>query len=282
MAIIFMTDPITGRCAIYDENGTSGAVDNPNSPRNAPLNNPSAHLDKLYFHSDLDYMETAFDPVNTTINHASIAAVTPSGGFSVDGGQITYDTTITSHVLATHGLGYVPDFMVVVDGDAMFPGWPVQYLGDGRARYLSARATTTQIILEERSGRTSNAIPAISKTYTVLVFRRPPAPSGNVLIDYDPTSEEVSLGRGKFNSSRRYLQIGSNGTPYGFAQGRTIDLKNGAPRLVDADGTITDIVPAAAAFAFSGSLQTSGWIFGPSAAYNGSFTGGPAIQVRVP
>jgi hypothetical protein len=240
-------------------------------------------LANISFHSDFDYCEVAVGPDVVTINHALIAAATPSGGFSVESGQVVFDTTVTTHTLAEHNLGYVPDFMVVVDDDVLYPGKLVQFYGDGRGRYLCAYATTTHLYLEERASRTSFAIPALSQNYTILIFKRPPAPSGNILGRWNHNGDGVlELGRGKFRSDRRYLQVGTNGDPFGFALGRTIHVKNGAPRFVDPDGTITDPVPSAAARALSGIGQTSGWSFGPSAAYNGSFTGGPSIQVRAP
>ncbi|QDZ10513.1 hypothetical protein [Devosia ginsengisoli] len=282
MAPIIRASRVVDAAAIYEP--APGAIDpeDPFDPMHRPLVDPENWLANISFHSEFDYCEVAFGPDVVAVNHAAIAAATPSGGFSVESGQVVFDTTVTTHTLAVHNLGYVPDFMVVVDGDALYPGYIAQFYGDGRARYLCAYATTTHLCLEVRASRTANAIPAISKNYTVLIFKQPPAPSGDILARWDPDDAVLHLGRDKFRSDRRYLQVGSNGDPFGFALGRTIHLKNGAPRFVDADGTITDPVPAAARWAFASSWQTSGWTFGPSAAYNGTFTGGPAIQVRAP
>lgn len=276
-----MTDPNTERCALYDENGTDGDPDNPNSTRNAPLNNPNSHLDKIYFHSDFDYCEVGFGPTNVTINHSSVSPGGSPSGVGLNA-LLVYGTYSASNVLLTHSLGYIPDFMVIADGDIIYGGTPIQYLSDGRTRNVTAYATTSQIILYETAIRTSSTIPALSKTYTIIVFLQPPEASGNVLIDFNPTSGTVEMGKGKFNSSRRYLQIVPGGSPFGFARGRTIDLNKGAPRFVDPDGTITDPVPSYAAMNIAMSGETGSVVYGDSYAYNGSFTGTPGILVQVP
>lgn len=282
MPPIFRMSEVVGKAAIYDV--APGGVDpeDPYDLMHRPLIDPDNWLDYLYFHSDLDYMEVGYGPTVTTISHSSIAAVTASDGYTVNANQLVYDTTITTHTLAVHSFGYVPDFMVVVDGDVLYPGKPVQWYGDGRTRYVTAYATTTHLYLEERASKTPNTIPAVSKDYTIIIFNQPPAPIGSQLAHWNPATSILSLAFGKFQSDRRYLQLGAGGSPFGFAQGRTIDLNNGAPRMVDPDGTITDIVPAGAATAFAGGYQTSGWVYGPSGAYGGSFTGDPSIQVKVP
>lgn len=281
--IIYRLSEAADAVGIYEEAPGGGDPKDINAPMHRPLVDPGNWLANISFHSDLDYCEVTFGPTIVPINHPSVPAVSASGGFTIEAGQVVYDTTVTTHTLAVFAdQGYVPDFMVVADGDVLYPGLPVQFFGDGRGRYLCAYATSTHLYLEERASRTGFAIPALAKNYTILIFRRPPAPSGNILGRWSGADGLLELGRGKFRSDRRYLQVGTNGDPFGFALGRTIHVRNGAPRFVDPDGTITDPVPVAAAWAFSAPRQTSGWVFGPSAAYNGSFAGGPSIQVRAP
>lgn len=282
MAPILRKSVAVGKVAIYEVAPGGGDPKDPYALMHRPLMDPENWLANISLHSDFDYCEVAFGPTVVTVNHSSIAAASASGGFSIESGQVVYDATVTTHTLYNHGLGYVPDFMVVADGDVLYPGYPVQYVGSGCGRYLCAYATTTHLYLEERSSRGASTVGALSKNYTILIFKQPPAPSGGVLAHWDPVNAVLELAFGKFRSDRRYLQVGTNGDPFGFALGRTIHVKNGAPRLVDPDGTITDPVPAGAAWAFAGGFQTSGWVFGPSAAYNGTFTGGPSILVRAP
>ena len=279
MADVFMSDPATGRCALYTEPTASGDPQDPNSARNAPLNNPASNLAALYYHSDYDPVEVAFGPTNTTISHATIAAGTGPGGLvTVNGGQ-AYGGYTTNHLLLTHSLGYVPDFMVSVGSQTLHPGYPVQYEGgDGRSRCVTAYATTTEIRLHEFGIQTSNALAAVSETYTTLVFKQPPAASGNVLMDFDPATGILKMAKNKFSSDRKYHQIVAGGSPFGFPTGRTIDLGNGTFRSVAPNGSIRDVIPSSFAISF-GAYSTS---YGPGGNYNGSFTGDPQILVQAP
>ena len=277
MAIVFMTDPSTGRCALYDENGTSGDADNPNSTRNAPLNSPASHLDKVYFHSDFDYMEVSHGPTVATVSHASVTAGSVPGGATIAFG---WAAASADHLLLTHSLGYVPQAMVVYAGNVLWPGMPVQVEADGGARFVSFYVTSSEVRLYEWASVGTGNLPSASRDYTVLVFKQPPAPSGDILIDFDPSTGAVQMGLGKFDSSRRYLQVVAGGTPFGIALGRTIDLNNGAPRAVRPDGTAFDPVPAGMALGIE--RPGASYVYGSSMAYGGSFTGPGQIEVQAP
>lgn len=277
MAIIFMTDPATGRCALYDENGTSGDADNPNSTRNAPLNSPASHLDKVYFHSDFDYMEVSHGPTVATISHAAVTAGSVPSGASIAFG---WTAASADHLLLTHGLGYVPQAMVVYDGNLLWPGMPVQVDGSGGSRFVSFYCTSSAVRLYEWASVGSSNLAAASRDYTVLVFKAPPAPSGSVLVDFDPSTGVVEMGFGKFNSSRRYLQVVAGGTPFGIAYGRTIDLNNGAPRAVRPDGTTFDPVPSSLTLGVE--RPGTSYVQGSSMGYGGSYAGPGSIQVQAP
>lgn len=283
MAIVFMTDPLTGRCAIFEENGTTGDPDNPNSTRNAPLNNPNANLSRIYFHSDLDYCEVSHGPTTVTVTHASVSSGSdPATGVGWSN-KLVYGAYSIDRNLLTHNLGYVPDFLVISNDDIVYGGTPVQYASDGRTRNVTVYATSTQIRMHETAVRTSSTLSSVSRDYTVIVFRQPPSPIGNILIDWNPTSEVLTMGKEKFKSDRRYLQVVASGSTFGFARGRTIDLSNGAVRFVDPDLSITDVVPPGTAMYFAMSTQPTGSIeLGPSFAYDGSFAGTAGIQFQVP
>lgn len=279
MAVVFMTDPVTGRCALYEEPSGSGAADNPYSARNAPLNNPASNLAYLYFHSDYDPMEVVSGPTVVGINHATIAAGTgPGGAVSVNNGRV-YGGYSADHLLLTHGLGYVPDFFLLSGSNVIHPGFPIQYdSADGRARQVTAYATTTQIRLYEVGVQTSTALAGLTVNYTVLVLKAPPAPTGDVLLDFNPSTGVVKMARDKFSSDRRYLQIVAGGSPFGLPLGRTIDLANGTFRSVSPDGTIRDVVPSTFRVSFGSGTPT----YGPNGNYNGAFTGDPSILVQAP
>ena len=282
MPVVWMCDPVSGKVALFDENGTSGDPIDPMAARNAPLQSPAAHLDKVYFHSDLDYMEVSHGPTVANVSHALVAAVTDPGAAATPSRVIAYGTAVTTHTLLTHSLGYVPYFLVVLGGDIVYPGQPVQVLSDGRQRRVVAYADSTTIKLREWAVQTNATMAAVNLAYTVVVFRAPPAPSGTILYDWDPTTGIVQMGRGKFRSDRRYLQVVPGGSPYGFSLGRTIDLKNGAPRYVDPDGSIFEPIPSDFALKVRMSDEPNDAPYGPPMAYNGSFAGSASVLVQVP
>jgi len=279
MAVVYMTDPSTGRCALFEEPVETGDFNDPDSARNAPLNSPSTNLQYLYFHSDYDPMEV-IGPVDITINHGTVPANPASGGAV---GQLTtgvsYGGYTTDYAVHTHGLGYVPDFLAVVGSDIMSPGYPVQFaLADGRCRFVTFYATTTQIRAYEFAMQTSASLSAISIDYSLLILRQPPAPTGDVLLDSDPETGIVTMGRGKFSSDRKYLQIVDGGSPFALPTGKTVDLANGTFRSISASGAVRDIVPSSFRVSF-GAYGSQG---GPAGNYNGSFAGEPVIQVQAP
>lgn len=284
MATVFMTDPATGRCALYDEPVATGAFDNPNSTRNAPLNNPTTNLPFLYFHSDFNYLEVSHGPVTVNVSHASVPTVPTPPGATVAYG---WNSAVTDRLLFTHGLGYAPLAMVALGDNVLWPGMPVQIGSEGASRYASIYTTATEVRMREFASISSTALPAVSLAYTVLVFRNTPAPSGSILFDFDPDTGYVKMGRNKFDSSRRYLQVVAGGTPFGVSYGgRTIDLANGAPKAWRPDGTSYVTVPAALTLALSRiDFRGTDWgsIFGNSMAYNGSYAGPPgSIVVKAP
>ena len=61
MVFVFMMDPNTGNIGLYDEPVSTGDFDNPNSARNAPLNNPEDNLAYVYWHIQFNNMEVAVD-----------------------------------------------------------------------------------------------------------------------------------------------------------------------------------------------------------------------------
>lgn len=280
MATVFMADPATGRCALFNEPTTSGDPKNPNSARNAPLNNPASNLANIYYHSDYDALEVAFGPTVIGMNHTLIPAGSAPTGPGVAPDFQQYGGYNNDQLLFTHSLGYVPDFFLVSGSNVIHPGYPIQYdSASGRARCVTAYANTTQIRLWEVGIRTANTLPAIAINYTLMVLRAPPAPSGNQLIDVALSTTGITkMARNKFSSDRKYLQIVAGGSPFGFSLGRTIDLANGTFRSVDPSGAIRDVVPSTFRVSFGSGTPT----FGPNGDYNGSFTGDPSILVQAP
>lgn len=284
MPIVFMTDPATGRIALFEEAPGGGDFDDPNSMRNRPLNDPVAWFDLLYFHSDFNYMEVSSGPLSVTVNHPSVSTFSPPAGATIAFG---WGSGVADHALAAHGLGYAPLALVALGNNILWPGMPVQVQGDGGQRFATIYSDATHVRLHEFSSVGVSALAAASLNYTVLIFRNPPPPSGDILFDFDPATGAVQMGLGKFNSLRRYLQVVAGGTPFGIAYGgRTIDVANGAPRAFRPDGSFFEPVPSALQIGLSRiDLRGTnyGTVYGGSMAYNGSFAGPPgSIQVQAP
>lgn len=285
-----MNDPSTGRFALYNEAPGGGSVSDPNSLRNRPLNNPESWLPNIFFHSDFNYLEVAFGPTNVNITHAAVSPATPPIGATTIFGWNSGANV--DRLLFTHNLGYVPIVLVATGNNIIWPGMPVQSTGDGGVRFITIYATTTQVRMKEFGTTGPTTLPATTLTYTVLVFANPPTPSGTLLFDFNPSTGVIQMGRGKFRSDRRYLQVVPGGTPFGISYGgRTIDLANGAPRAIRADGTAFNPIPSS----LGSALDRLGWpqpsyptganwglIYGNGMNYTGSYTNPGSIQVQAP
>lgn len=275
--LTFRAFPAAGVVALFDEAPGGGDPKDIGSLRNRPAADPANWLPNIYFHSSLDNMEVHSD-TTVTINHGSVAALTPPGLEFVPSRYFAYGSTATTWPLLTHDLGYPPHVAVVVDDNVVKPGYPVQVVsGTKRMRSISVYVTTTQVLLREWSIATSDgSIPAISKTYRILVFRDPPAPEGNKLLEIDATAGTVKMARGRFDLSRNYLQVVPGGSPFGLSSGRSIDLKRGAVRFADPDGSNYDMVPTDFQIRFNPPGNGGGILY-----YDGSFTGS-GILVQAP
>ncbi len=242
MATVLMTDPATGRVAIFDEAPGGGDPADPNALRNRPLNSPAAWLAKVFFHSDFDYYEVVAGPTNVAITHPTVAGKTTETATLpklVHYGQ----TVVTHHTLLAHGLGYVPSYMVITGSMLLPPCTRIQADGAGtlssRSRWVTPYATTSAIRLMDVGHSSDVALAAMAATYGVVVFKQP-AFSNNYLFDFDPASGRVRLGKGKFDSAVRRLRLaGAAGdSPYDIPLGPTIDIANGRTRVVLPDGSV--------------------------------------------
>lgn len=275
-----------GVVAIFDEAPGGGEPTQLGALRNRPAADPENWLPNLYFHSSMDMMEVASDDL-VTINHGGIDAATGgtteipiNSNFDVDGTTVDWE-------LKPHGLPYEPLVMVTLDDDVLAPGYPVQIPGttNGSVRYASAFVTSTRVMLREFRSRGAAGLAAASRTYRVVVFRRAPAPSGNKLIDFVASTGILNMARGRFDSTKRYLQVVPGGSPIGFTVGRTMDAQNGAPRFVAPDATVFDPVPntvKTAIIASGGEFASDTTVYGAAMNYTGSFAGGLAVQVQAP
>lgn len=257
MPFVFMTDRSTGRCALFEENGTTGSVSDPNSLRNAPLNSPNLHLDKIRFHSDFDYYMVESGPTSVNINHPPLNGgpfVISTFPSVIRYGQINY----VDHVLVNHGLPYIPAYMVISGNNLIGPGSDIQNSSDC-VRTITPYATNSVIGLRDFQISGTTSLPNLSRTYQVIVFRNPIEDSSH-LFDYISAEDNLILGKGKFRSDKKMLRrtLIADASPFDISLGRTVDIKNGGSRTVLPDGTtFTDFL------------------------YNGSFTGSPSVEGTV-
>lgn len=258
MAYVFMIDENTNRAALYQEPVTTGDVNDPNSARNAPLNNPGAHMSRVRFHSDFDYYHVAVGPTNTSITFPQRNGETVNIINFGTGAVLTRQGGIinANHTLVTHGLGYVPAYMVVSGNDLITPSTIIQT--GNYVRRVTPYATTSTINLREScvTGASGVNIPTTTQSYTVIVFRAPIEDSPH-LFDFNPSTGVVEIGKGKFRSTYHSLRIAVSGDsqPFDISLGRTVDVRGGRSRTVSPSGVV----------------QTE-------SGYTGSFSGSPSID----
>lgn len=274
-----MSDPATGHVALFEEPFGSGAYTDPASARNLPLRQPENYLGYVHLHTALDQMEVVAYQPSLSVTHPKVRGRSPTEIDGVANVSVSPGVDRVDRLLFTHSLGYVPHFLVAINGVILSPGFPVQVLsGGGRSRYVTAYATATEIRLSEISVVTADDLPAVAVTYQLLVFREAPAPSGSVVLEYSSANGLVTMGFGRFRSDRAYLQVlpQGTGTPFALPNGPTIDVKNGAPVMAKASGEMVLAMPDLRY------TMVQGRPFGLAMQYNGSFAPPPTIPVQAP
>jgi len=249
--------------ACFTEAAGGGGIKDFDAPRNAPAKSPEAHLDKIAFHSDFFQYELAMPLQTVTVTHPAVAAsgyamsadAFPAGGnplsLTVFGQQVS-----GSNVLLEHGLDYVPLSMVAWNARMVVGGTIVQSTGANLRRFVSSFSNATQVGINWCGYSGAAALPAISITYQVLVFRTPAANPAVALFSGNPSA--FQLGRGKINSASQYLRHKlPDESWFDFDLERTVDLANGGARVVT-----------------GGNVQNDPF-------YSGSFAGGGYVPVGV-
>lgn len=275
-----MGDPVTGRVAQFRE--APGVISKEafldyNSDINAPLNNPSEHLDKLDFHTDFDLLEIGFDQ-SVMVAHATVSSVSAPSGVGISA-AFGFNDAPAVHTLFAHNLGYVPHAMVSVGDRVLYPGMPVQVHVSGSTRFATLFVDDTNVGIYETSSVGTSSLPALDLEYRVLIFKKPPEPNGSVLFEYNPETGEVSMGFGRFSSKRKYLQVVPGGSPLSLTYGRSTHLNNGCPSYTLAGGGFYNPVPVGTKFRIFGAYTGS---FGGDSSYNGAFDAPELIQVQPP
>lgn len=245
--------------ASWTEPNTMGDFRDFNAPRNAPAKTPLAHLDKIAFHSSFYLYEKAIDRT-VTVNHAAVATKSVYDGFTRGslrplGIEWQGNQLETSRTLLSHGLGYTPLVLVAYSGRVIVGGTIVQTSSAG-TRFVSVYADNSVVGLGECAYANDANLPAVSRSYRVVVFRTPaPNPAK---YQFSGNGDQFQIGRGVIDSSKSYLRrVTTSASDLDMDFGRTVDIKNGGARIVT-----------------GGNVQTDQF-------YNGSFTGGGFLPVDV-
>lgn len=224
----------------------------------APFDTPVSNLDKVIFHSDLDYFEVlARTSSSVTVNHPAVAHTEipeSGGGFQWVQGPNANEYFGTYNLFA-HGLGSRPDYFIVVqDGQVLPPGMVVQGDGNGNRRYVTTYATSTHIVLHERVQTRTGTLAAVSRDYDVMVLGvTSPSLTEETILKPD----SAKLGKGIIDRTRRYLRAADGSeTAYYLTNGKTADLNHGVARVVTPDGTTFDDAghPTIATLNYAGSF----------------------------
>jgi len=281
-----MNDPDTNAFAVFDEPVLAGDPFDPNSTRNAPLNDLAHNLAATRFNVDLDYLEVLSSGTKT-ITHPAVAGL----GAAVAMFAAKYATNASSDDqqlvdLTAFGLGEAPFAIAIALGVATSPGMPVVTNTDGGAWYATAYSRSGELRVGAKATIGASNLAATGMTYGWLVFKAPPATSGALLLDWDPAAGALTLAKGKWRSDRQYLLVAPDGSPFGFAMGRTIDLNNGAPKSWRPDGTSYAPVPSTLKsflpFGTYGGSDLGGETTGAAMSYGGSGSAPTAVLVQAP
>ena len=199
-------DGTTGKVAVYIVDDT--AIDD------LPFTTPLSHLDKVEFHSDLDYLAVS------SIQTGTLSLPTRTG---------TTPQTVR-HNLITHGLGYQPMVLGCIVG---FEGYNTPLLGTTpifmtsdvpanhgiRLRSLQLGSDATYVYLHEyvMKADTGYTFPAIDIDWRVLITTRNlDLTTGNNNTVSHPSNLYISpsrvvFGQGKFDTNRSHLKKVSTG-----------------------------------------------------------------------
>jgi len=140
------------------------------------LDNPLKNLDKLHFHSALDYMSLKAK-YNTSITFqartASTQYVTYNKGKASYQQQVP-DNGYVRHDLGTHNLGYIP-FATATRGSSgsqVTPTFPLQENG-AALRFINNEMDSTKVYVYEYWVTFTNALTSTTQNFDVWVFRNP-------------------------------------------------------------------------------------------------------------
>lgn len=212
--------------------------------RMAPFDDPIANFGLIRFCSDFQYFSSALRVNGISVAHAAVAGVTgtgyaaPGSSSSTTGPIADGQVVTSSKLLYTHGLGYVPYFIVLYQDTIVVGGTVVQMTSDRkRARKVSAYATATEIRLRDIGISSADSLPAASVSYDLIIFRDPAQIPGAPLFRARPAG--VTMGYGRITSEQQPLRRVVGAEPYFYLpRSRAADIRNGAYRTISPSGPL--------------------------------------------
>lgn len=216
------------RVAVYEE-PQPGRYYAPGTVHRA-VADPETYIAELYWHSNLTYFETVYD---RTVTLTLPARGAPPG--------------TQKWPLPAHGLGFIPHGVLRI-GDTQIPtGQPIQGTSAAtRHVFLGIDASNVWI----REAWNYNSLPAITRTFRVILFRQALSNVSAHLLEESP--ERIVYGGGKFSTDRSYIKHATASPDFWMTRGRTIDTKLGGYKGVTPNGAATIIGAYTGSFAGSG------------------------------
>lgn len=229
MAKKLYSEGLTGKVVIYD----------PSQPD--AVTNPLANLDKVYFHSDLNYVGVAA-VLEATVTHPARTRGGPATQH-----EYRQPNPVEGQVQSlTHNLGYVPHAIAFINDNMLPANTQIQHVGSS-FRTVAIQLTTTNVAIYETSYVYQSDLPAINVHYRIVLFS-PITPSGDKTLHITP--ERFIASKGKLDTEKNYIRRVATGTPnLWFSKGKTADVANGSFRIVTANGTTITRTPYSGAFA---------------------------------
>jgi hypothetical protein len=212
MTFRFKADGVTGTVAVYDY--TTADDD--------PFDDPTNHIDRLQFHSDLPAVSVA------SVSTGSITLGTRSAN--------TNDMWDPPHVLFAHGRSGIPYVEGIIWYDSapsvIYPlvgTVPIQTSTSHFARLITLGADATNVVLHEQwASHVSTSLGSIDLSYEIYVTDLdctgvyPPSYADDDLL-LSPT--RCVMGKGKFDTNRRYFRGAASGGTFPLVKSETWDAE---------------------------------------------------------
>lgn len=226
-----------GKVAIWEKEGLSDPM--------APFYNPTEHMDRVFFHSDLFYLASVL-VTEVTVEHPALAGIVGTGQVGVGAGSAepigNGDTRGLSIDLVTHNFGYAPPvFILTEEGEILSGGTVIQSTG-GMIRYGSSWSDTVKAGIFEAAISGAVALPAITKTYKVFCFRNMSGDPSLPTLRLSKPDGDIILGR-KITQDARPMRAPSlpEDAEFYVPLDPVLDVRNGAIRTISPISGTNDV-----------------------------------------